>query len=293
MAGEIRRRFACRPLTGATPGSISENQMTSRVLLVIAFALLASASSANAQSDPRAEEHLRAADDHYRNSRQEEAIASYEQAAVEFQRLGNGAMAAHSFNQIGVILTRQDKYESAKAYLGKALAAGQASAGSDDLTLASTLLALGVVHSAEGNFDQSLEAHRKALDIRLARLGKFDSNVATSYGNIGNVHFRKKDYDRAIEAHGIALQIRARVFGEHGPEIVESYRGLGNAYREKKDYPRALEYFARALSNKIAQHGATHRDVGRLYLQISEVHSLAGNQTKAEEYRLKSEESAT
>jgi tetratricopeptide (TPR) repeat protein len=86
------------------------------------------------------------------------------------------------------------------------------------------------------------------------------------------------------------MEIRAKVFGEKGPEIVESYRGLGNAFREKKDYKRSLEYFEKALSNKIAQLGSGHKDLARFYRQISEGHLLAGNQTKAEEYRIKAEE---
>jgi tetratricopeptide (TPR) repeat protein len=264
--------------------------MNYRTFVVSACALLAVVSGANAQSLADAEARLATADAQYRNARQEEAIGSYQQAADEFQRLGNAGKFVYSYNQIGVILTRQDKYEQARTYLDKALAAGLASLGPDDLTVASTYLALGVVYSAEGQFDRSLEVHDKALGIRLKKLGKFDANVATSYGNIANVHFRKKDYDQAIAAHAVAMEIREKVFGADGPEIVESYRGLGNAWREKKDYAQALGYFERALRNKIAQLGSGHRDLGRYYMQISEVHALAGNLAKAGEYSAKAQE---
>jgi tetratricopeptide (TPR) repeat protein len=264
--------------------------MNHRTCLVAAFTLLALVSGADAQSGAGADAYLATADDLYRNARQDEAIGSYQKAAEEFRRLGDIAKFAYSFNQIGIILTRQDRYEQARSYLDKALAAGLASLGPDDLTVASTYLALGVVHSAEGQFDRSLEVHGKALAIRLKRLGKFASSVATSYGNIANVHFRKQDYDQAIAAHMLALEIREKVFGPDGPEIVESFRGLGNAYREKQDYPRALVYFERALQNKIAQLGNGHRDLGRYYLQLGEVHSLAGNEAMASEYRMKAQE---
>ncbi|MGD9588869.1 MAG: tetratricopeptide repeat protein [Pyrinomonadaceae bacterium] len=245
---------------------------------------------ASAQSGPSADDYLKAADDLYKNAKQDDAIANYEKAAQGFENSGNIERFVYSYNQIGVILTRQDKYEKARTYLDKALSTGLESLGPNDLTVAATFLALGVVYSAEGQFERSLGAHRKALDIRLAKLGKFDSNVATSYGNIGNVHLRNKDYDKAIEAHKLAMEIRAKVFGEKGPEIVESYRGLGNAYREKKDYKLSLKYFEKALSNKVNQLGPGHKDLARFYRYVSEVHSLAGNRSKADEYRLKAEE---
>jgi len=256
----------------------------------LACALFAMVSMVNAQEGMRAEDHLRLADEFYERAKPDDAIAHYEQAVAAFQAPGDSGKVIHALNQMGVILTRQDQYERARMYLDRALALGLSSPGTDELLVASTYLALGVVYSAQNEFDRSLDVHNKALELRRTRLGEFDANVATSYGNIGNVHFRKREYDLAIEAHSRAMQIRAKVFGTQGPQIVESYRGLGNAYREKKDYVRALEFFQKALDNKLAQLGAGHRDLGRFYRYLSEVHGLAGNATLAEECRIKAEE---
>jgi tetratricopeptide (TPR) repeat protein len=258
-------------------------------MMAWAIASLVLVTTAGAQSGATAEEYLRRAEAFYGKAQPDEAIANYEMAAAGFQKLGNVEKLVHSLNQIGVVLTRQDQYARARDYLDRALATGLPVLGAGDLLVANTYIALGVVYSAEGQFDRSLEMHNLALGIRRARLGEFDASVATSYGNIGNVHFRKQEYDRAIEAHALAMKIRAKVFRPDGPEIVESYRGLGNAYREKKDYARALEFFQMALANKVAQLGEGHRDLGRFYRYVSEVHGLTGNAALAEQYRSKAD----
>lgn len=252
--------------------------------------LLALITIANGQSGPSADEYVRLADDFNKKLDRDSAIINYEKASVEFQKLGNTEQFINSYNQIGIILTRQDKYERAKSFLDKALSTGLSSLGPNNLTVATTYLSLGVVYAAEDQFDQSLVVHDKALKIRLLKLGKNSAEVATSYGNIGNVQLRKKDYDKAIEAHMTAMQIREKVFGKDSVQIVDSYRGLGNAYREKKSYKKSLNYFEKALANKIRQLGQGHKDLVRYYKDISAVHLLTGNKLKAEEYRIKGEE---
>lgn len=80
----------------------------------------------NGQSNSPADEYLRQADDFKKNMKPDSAVISYEKASVEFQKLGNIEKFIYSYNQIGIILTRQDKYEKAKTYLEKALSTGLA-----------------------------------------------------------------------------------------------------------------------------------------------------------------------
>ena len=259
-------------------------------ILACTLFILASLSGVEGQSGPRADEYMRLADESNKELKRDDAISYYEKAAVEFHALGNTEQFINAYNQIGIILTRQDKYEQAKTFLDKALSTGLSTLGPNHLVVATTYLALGVVYAAEDKFDQSLEVHNKALKIRLSKLGKWNAHVATSYGNIGNVYLRKKDYDRAIETHLIAKQIREKVFGKNSVEVVGSYRGLGNAYREKKSYKKSLAFFEKVLRNRMNQLGPGHRDLAREYESIAEVYSLMGNKLKAAEYKTRAEE---
>jgi tetratricopeptide (TPR) repeat protein len=258
--------------------------------LIIACAVLLSVSTFSIHGQgPSADEYVRLAEESNKNLNRDAAVEFYEKAAAEFQKLGNAEKLVNAYNQIGIILTRQDRYEKARSFLDKALAAGSLSLPADDPLIATTYLSLGVVDSAENKFDQALVNHDKALKIRIKKFGENSADVATSYGNIGNVHFRRKDYDKAIEIHSKAMQIREKVFGKDSPQIVESYRGLGNAYREKKDYAKSLDYFERALANKIKQLGDAHKDLVRYYNDIRQVLELTDNKPKADEFKNKAE----
>jgi len=256
----------------------------------ILFILIAFSHFIMAQSLP--DRYMQLADDFRKNAQPDSALVYYEKASVELQKTADFEKLANAYNQMGVILTRQDKYEPAKMYLEKALQIGHTSLDSNHLTTAVTYISLGVVYAAEENFEQSLKFHYQALAIRILKLGEYSTEVATSYGNIGNVYFNSKNYDKAIEAHTKAMNIRERLFGPNGVEITQSYTNLGNAYREKKEYKTALDYFDKALQNKLIQRGWGHKELVRFYKNISDVYYLMGNKTLGDLHKARSESAA-
>lgn len=253
------------------------------ILLLLAF-------SANAQKGPNADEYIRLADECKKNAKPDSAIFYYEKASVEFNTLGSKEKFINAYNQIGIILTRQDKYEKALIYLDKALATGRSLSDTNNLEIANTYISLGVVYNAEEKYDQSLVYHNRSLIIRLLKLGENHAQVATNYGNIGNVYFNAKNYERSIDAHLKAMKIRESVFGKTSPEIIESYNGLGKACRERKDYKASLDFFEKALQNKITQRGQGHKDLSKFYKNISEVYFLMDNKDQGSIYKNKAEE---
>jgi tetratricopeptide (TPR) repeat protein len=242
-----------------------------------------------AQNDSLANVYFNIANDYKVKAKSDSALIYYELAANEFKKLANFERLVDSYNQLGIVLTRQDKYEEAKKYLHDALQLGKLSLDKSHLSVATTYISLGVISNAEADFRGALEYHYKALGIRLEQLGEFHPEVATSYGNLGNVYRNNKEFDKSIDAHMKALKIREKVYGADGAEIIESYVGLGNAYREKKEYQISLEYFEKALKNKIIQRGEGHKDLARFYAYISDVYFLMDNKLKSEDYKLKSE----
>jgi tetratricopeptide (TPR) repeat protein len=258
-------------------------------IIKLLLAILTSINLLHAQNGPNADEYIRLANDLRKSMKPDSAILYYEMAAAEFQATGNTEKWIDAYNQIGVVLTRQDKYPEAKSFLEKAMVERYALADTNNLVVATTYISLGVVYSAEGDYSQSLIYHFKALSIRLEKLGENDAQVATSYGNIGNVYRYNGELDKSIEAHTKAMNIRESIFGEESPEIVESYAGLGNAYREKKDYAKSLMCFEKALNNKILQRGKGHADLVKYYNYISEVYYLMGNKEQGDSYKAEAE----
>lgn len=259
------------------------------ILVCVLLFLFAAVSNVVAQDGSPGDEYLRLAEDHKKNMNTDSALICYENAAAEFMKAGNMEKYAHSCNQAGVILTRQDKYEKAKGYLDKALSAGLSSLDSGNLVIATTYLSLGVVYAAEENYSQSLIYHHKALAMRLQKLGEYHADVATSYGNIGNVYLRSKDLDKSVEAHLHAMKIREKLFGKTGAEVTQSYTHLGSAYKEKGEYKTSLTYFEKALSNKIAQLGEGHKDLLRFYKSVSDVYYLIENKEQGDLYKARAD----
>lgn len=259
----------------------------SKIMLTKLFLFWVTLNVMSAQQGLRADEYIRKADELKKSMKPDSAIMYYVMAATEYESIGKTEQWVDACNQIGIILTRQDKYDEAKQYLEKALTGGLSLPDTNNLLVANSYISLGVVYSAEEDYNRSLDYHFKALDIRLQKLGEYDAQVATSYGNIGNVYRYAGQYDPSIEAHTKAMNIREALFGEESPEIIESYAGLGNAYREKKEYDKALMCFQKALNNKIIQRGEGHKDLAKYYTYISEVYYLMGDTVQGELYKNK------
>src|SRR5688572_26838707 len=97
--------------------------MTTTKKIICALFLLILTNNVNGQS-PAPYQYLQLADDFKKNQKPDSAIIYYEKAAVGFQALKDVEKTMHSYNQVGIILTRQDNYEKAKFYLDQALSAG-------------------------------------------------------------------------------------------------------------------------------------------------------------------------
>jgi tetratricopeptide (TPR) repeat protein/thiol-disulfide isomerase/thioredoxin len=249
----------------------------SRVVIVIVVMVFAAMPSMYAQTGPNADDYTRMAEEFRKSQEPDSAVLYYGKAAQQYKASGDEENVVHAYTQMGVILTRQDDYDKAQAYLDQAIATGISALDTNSLTLATTYISLGVNYAAKEEFEKSLFCHFKALEIRLRQLGENDTQVATSYGNIGNVYFRMKEYDLAIEAHLKAMRIREALFGTHGTEVVQSYTNLGNAYKGKGDYPLALKYYQAALENKTLQLGIGHKDLARYGQAVVEVLDLMKN----------------
>jgi tetratricopeptide (TPR) repeat protein len=235
-------------------------------------------------------EYVRIADAFKKNNMPDSALLYYKKAVAGFDSFRSVEEYMNACNEAGIILTRQDQYDSARSYLERSMSAALETPDSNGLTMATTYISLGVVHNAQENYPQSLAYHFKSLAIRLARLGENDPQVATSYGNIGNVYLNDKDYKNSIDAHLKAMKIREKVFGANSTEVTQSYYHLGTAYREKTEYKTSLEYFEKALRNKLSHLGEGHRELSRYYKSISEVHYLMQNTKQGDVFKKKSED---
>ncbi|MBL0238117.1 MAG: tetratricopeptide repeat protein [Saprospiraceae bacterium] len=109
--------------------------ISTSALIVLAFCYHVSG-----QSNALAENYVQQAINFKKNMKPDSAIVYYEKASMEFNKLGNIEKLIDSYNQIGIILTRQDQYELAKTYLNKALSTGLSTLDANNLDIATTYI---------------------------------------------------------------------------------------------------------------------------------------------------------
>ncbi len=243
-----------------------------------------------AQSSLPGDNHFTTAENFRKNAQVDSAIVYYQKAAEFFQQSGEMERQVNAYNQLGIIYTRQDKYEPAKQYLEAARDLVDKMPERENLAAANIFISLGVLYAAEKNYVLSLHQHFRSLGIRRALLGQWHADVATNYGNIGNVYLRKNQADSAIYFHRLSMAVREKLFGENSVEIIESYTGLGNSYKVNTEYTTALSFYEKALANKILQRGTAHKDLGRYYSNISELYFLLGKNELGDYYKILSPE---
>ncbi len=113
------------------------------------------------------DEYIRIADNYKKNSKPDSALIFYKKASLEFQDLASVEKLMNAYNQVGVIYTRKDEYDSSALYLKRSLAKRPFLADTNNLTLATTYISLGVMYGAQDNIERSLFYHNKALAIRI------------------------------------------------------------------------------------------------------------------------------
>ncbi|MEP6646388.1 MAG: tetratricopeptide repeat protein [Saprospiraceae bacterium] len=256
---------------------------------VLILWLLASFQFLSAQTKFSAEKYFKKAEDFKKNMMPDSAIFYFKKAALHFKEKGKTKKLINTYNQIATLLSRKDKFEEGRMYLGMAELAGNTLKDTNDLLRAATFINLGVIYGSMGDFKGSLAYHRRALAIRLLKSGEYNSDVATSYGNMGNVYFIQKEYDLAIESHLKALKIREKIFGSKSTEVNQTYNNLAKAYKEKKEYDTALTYLQKLEENKILQVGPDHKDLIKVYTSLSDLYQLMGNDEQMVLYKSKAD----
>lgn len=147
---------------------------TTKTIIVFVFFAIFSITNVKGQNSPLSDEYIRLAEESKKNMKQDDAINYYEKASVEFKTLGNIEQFINAYNQIGIILTRQDKYEKAKTYLEKAFA-----------------------QTNLNRFDEAVKSYEKALETGMTR--------GVAYYNMACVYAISKQTDKAFEMLGKAI----------------------------------------------------------------------------------------
>ncbi len=103
---------------------------------------------------------------------------------------------------------------------------------------------LGIVFYNLGEFDKALQYIHKALDYEQSKTKTDNGAISRLYQNLGLINYGKKDYDKALDYYFQALELQKNENSIKDQMIITNSIAL--CYNEMKNYKKALEFFRKA-----------------------------------------------
>ena len=189
----------------------------------------------------------------------EKALENFGRAKELFQKTRNASGVAKCYNDIGVILYEQSRYDSAIA----CLFISRRMKDSIGESAASAFNNLALVYHDLGELDSCLEYFYKTLAIDEREQDK--QGMADSYLNIGTVHSENGENEKALATLLKALSFQNETGDRQG--MVSTYRELGKLYNKDHKTDSALAYYKKALDiamqiNLQLEQSSLYREIG-------------------------------
>jgi tetratricopeptide (TPR) repeat protein len=176
------------------------------------------------------------------------------------QALGNNAVLAAVYGNLGVLLGMRGDLKQAEGMHRKALGLDERVGAKEGM--AQDYTNLGVVHQIRGDLDQAEEMHLKALAINI-ELGR-KKGVAANYCGLGGVYIARGSLPQAEQAFQKGLALFRELGSEAG--VADTYANLAGVYRARGDMALAEENYRNALSlhSKLGNRIGLATDYGNL-----------------------------
>jgi predicted ATPase len=170
------------------------------------------------------------------------AAVHHEQALSLFQTLQNRSGIAHSFNELGLVLSDQGQCEQAMLYHEQALA-GFRELG-DSREIAVTLGYLGRIAWFQSDYARARSYYDEAL--ALSQASQDTRAIADGLSGLANLARDQRDYDRALALRGEILTLVQEL--EDIGAIAWTLQGKGDIAREQGQTDHAAMLFQEALT---------------------------------------------
>ncbi len=178
----------------------------------------------------------------YRLVNRDKAIQFGNKAIDEAKKTNYPKGLAQAYNDLGILLYDQEKYDSAIAFYQQSSQIRKQL--NDGLGMAKLYNKIGIVFQKKGVFDKALENQLLALEL----FTKYKNDVGVSYSlnNIGILHQNMGRYDEAIKYQLQSIEIKERMKDNYG--LAGSFVNIANIYKIKGDGEKATEFYNKAIT---------------------------------------------
>ncbi len=155
--------------------------------------------------------------------------------------------AANSWNNLGVVLDKQGKYEDAEAVLNRSLDLRLSRADVDPDELASTYHNLGMVARHRGNYDKALELYAKALEIKREHDGEHSEEFQSSLLGYAQSLASSGAREQAIPLMQQNLRLCRELYGEKSVTYGLGHNELGSILHDLGRFREAAAHYKEAM----------------------------------------------
>lgn len=154
----------------------------------------------------------------------------------------------------------------------RSLALTEQDLGSDNRSVADSLVSLSLAYDYAGRPDDCRRALLRAQTIYVDRLGARHPNVLIVANHLATLDHSQERYDDAIARLRETLQIRKEIFGEDDSRVAYCHTLIGNSLEAQArtveaiaEFDRAIEIYERAGTRSAALSDARNGKAGALF----------------------------
>lgn len=184
-------------------------------------------------------------------------------AALEIRRrlLGGGDPdTANSLNHLGVLRSKQGRYEEAVPLLRDAYESRRAALGDKDEKTLGTMSDLATALQGLGQLEEAEKLCRAALPSQTRLLGDDHLQTLTTTANLASILQTRRAFPEAEQFHRRAVDGLTALLGENHPTTLLSVANLARLYKDQKRYAEAETLQRRATAGFSAALGEDHPD---------------------------------
>ena len=178
-----------------------------------------------------------------RNYKYDSALVVHKDALKCLLRFGQKNDLAISYNNIGLIIWRNGAFAEALPFFEKALEIRKEIKNNKAIGMSNNNI--GTLYYRWGNYEKALQYYQQSLNYR--EIAKDTHGLVLSLNNIGLVYQKLNYLDKAADNFEEAIRISELKKFSFGKAY--TYHNLGQLYKERKDYQTALKYALKSLDS--------------------------------------------
>jgi DNA-binding SARP family transcriptional activator/tetratricopeptide (TPR) repeat protein len=206
-----------------------------------------------------------------------EAIAAFERAREEYERLEIARGVSRTIGHLGIVhFERGDMLRALDCFKQQQQIAERLS---DNGELSNALRDMGLVYWLQGEYEQAIACHERCLALAAERGERSGIEGMNALNNLGLVYRAQGDFARAVDCHQQSLQIASQIANRRGEGV--ALGNLGIDHEQNGDYLVARDYLVRQLA--IATELGDRRSVSLAIGHLGNVYEALGGRTLASE----------